>query len=109
MCILLPIVTFGISSLVWCYKIHDEMKRHTGHDVGGGLGLLIALFLGIVSPFVVSTEVGQLFERSGTRAPVSGASGLWYLPGMFILIGSIIWFVKTNGALNANWRSVGAQ
>jgi hypothetical protein len=25
------------------------------------------------------------------------------------LIGSIIWFVKTNGALNAYWRSVGAQ
>ncbi|GAB2640648.1 hypothetical protein GCM10027270_31590 [Nocardioides ginkgobilobae] len=43
------------------------------------------------------------------KEPVSGATGLWYFPGMFILVGPIIWFVKTNGALNDYWKSLGAQ
>ena len=29
-CILLAIVTLGIYSLVWYYKVHSEMKRHSG-------------------------------------------------------------------------------
>jgi hypothetical protein len=43
------------------------------------------------------------------RAPVSGVTGLWYFPGIFLLVGPLIWFIKTNGALNAYWRSVGAR
>ncbi|MGY1695984.1 DUF4234 domain-containing protein [Geodermatophilus sp. SYSU D00814] len=106
--ILLTIVTLGIYSLVWYYSVHEEMKRHTGNGLGGGLALVIALFLGFVSPFVTSSEVGALYERAGRAKPVSGATGLWYLPGVFILVGPIVWFVKTNGALNAYWRSLGA-
>jgi len=26
-----------------------------------------------------------------------------------VIVGLIVWFVKTNGALNAYWRSLGAQ
>ena len=40
---------------------------------------------------------------------MSGLTGLWYFPGMLILIGPIVWFVKTNGALNNYWRSMGAR
>jgi len=45
-------------------------------------------------------------ERRGQAKPVSAATGAWII---LPLIGSIIWFVKTNGALNDYWRSVGAQ
>ena len=73
---------------------------------------LVALILGwFVSPgaaFFTSDEVGQLYERSGRQAPVTALNGLWYFPGMFLLGGTIIWFVKTNGALNDYWRSYGA-
>ena len=55
-----------------------------------------------------SSEVGGLYSRRGQQPPVTGLTGLWYFPGIFILVGPIIWFVKTNGALNAYWRSVGA-
>jgi hypothetical protein len=34
-------------------------------------------------------------------------TGLWYFPGVLILVGPIVWFVKTNGALNDYWRSQG--
>jgi hypothetical protein len=107
-CILLFIVTFGIYGIVWYYLTHDEMKRHSGQGIGGVVALIIALFVGIVSPYLSSSEVGGLHTRAGRPAPVTGLTGLWYFPGIFILVGPIVWFVKTNGALNDYWRSQGA-
>ena len=109
MCILLTVVTFGIYSLVWFYSTHDEMKRHTGNGLGGGLALVLAFFVGIVMPYITSSEVGALYERAGRPKPVSGATGLWYFPGMLILIGPLVWFIQTNGALNAYWRAQGVR
>ena len=106
--ILLFFVTFGIYGYVYYYKVHDEMKRHTGDGIGGGIALLLALLVGVASPFLVSSEVGGLYRRVGREQPVSGATGLWYLPGMFIIVGPFIWFIKTNNALNEYWASVGA-
>ena len=107
--ILLVIVTFGFYSWYWVYKTQEEMKRHTGEGLGGVLALVLSLFVGIVSPFLHSAEVGGLYERTGRPKPVSGVTGLWVFPGIFLLVGPIIWFVKSNGALNAYWRSVGAR
>ncbi len=106
--ILLFIVTFGIYGLYWWFKTHDEMKRHTGTGLGGGIALVLALFIGFVMPYITSSEVGQLFTRRGQQPPVTGLTGLWYFPGALILVGPIIWFAKTNEALNGYWRSVGA-
>lgn len=108
-CMLLYVITFGIYGIVWYYKTHEQMKRHSGQGLGGGLALLIALFAGIAMPYITSSEVGQLYAAAGRQQPVSGATGLWSFPGCFLLIGPIVWFVKTNGALNAYWRSVGAR
>lgn len=107
-CILLSIVTFGIYTVVWFYQTHSEMKRHSGQGIGGGVALLLSIFVGIVMPYITASEVGGLYERRGQRKPVSGATGLWYFPGWFLLVGPLVWFVKTNGALNAYWRSQGA-
>jgi hypothetical protein len=84
------------------------MKRHTGSGLGGGIALVLAFFIGFVMPYITSSEVGQLFTRRGQQPPVTGLTGLWYFPGALILVGPIIWFVKTNEALNEYWRSVGA-
>jgi hypothetical protein len=102
---LLYVVTLGIYGLYWYFAVHSEMKRHKGSGLGGGLALVLALFLGIVMPFLSSQEVGELYDRRGQARPVSGVSGLWiFLP----VVGGIVWFVKTNGALNSYWRSQGA-
>jgi hypothetical protein len=106
-CILLMIVTFGIYGLFWFYKVHEEMKQHSGQGIGGPVALIISIVIGVVTPFITSAEVGGLYERAGQVKPVSGATGLWYFPGVFIIVGPLIWFIKTNGALNAYWRSVG--
>jgi uncharacterized protein DUF4234 len=104
-CILLSIVTLGIYSLVWYYKTHSELKAHSGEGLGGPVALILALFVGFVMPFFTSSEVGGLYTRRGQVPPVTGKTGLWIL---LPLAGSIVWFVKTNGALNDYWRSQGA-
>ena len=109
-CFLLMVVTLGIYGWVWYFKTHDEMKRHTGEGLGGGIALLLGIFVSIVMPFLSSNEVGRLYERRGQKAPVTALTGLWMLLlGWFFFVGAIVWFVKTNGALNAYWRSLGAR
>ena len=107
-CIALAICTFGIYTLVWYYKVHQEMKNHSGAGLGGGVALLLAFFVSIVMPYLTSSEVGNLYARSNRPAPVSGTTGLWYFPGSFIIVGPLVWFIKTNGALNDYWRTQGA-
>jgi hypothetical protein len=86
------------------------MKRHSGVGLGGGVALILAIFLGIVMPFFTPSEVGGLYERRGQAPPVSAVTGLWaLLLGWLFFVGLIVWFVKTNGALNAYWRSLGAR
>jgi hypothetical protein len=106
---LLFVVTLGIYGLYYYFVTHEEMKKHSGEGIGGVLGLVIGLLVGFVSPFVLSHEVGELYARQGRGKPVSAVTGLWAVLGWVVLVGPIVWFVKTNGALNAYWRSVGAR
>ena len=49
-CFLLMIVTLGFYSLFWFYNVHSEMKQHSGAGLGGGLALVLAIFVGIAMP-----------------------------------------------------------
>jgi Domain of unknown function (DUF4234) len=106
-CVLLAIVTLGIYAYFWYYGVHKEMQQYrNGQGLGGGLALVLAFFVGFVMPFLTAGEVGGLYEAHGQAKPVSGVTGCWiFLP----FIGGIVWFVKTNGALNSFWQSVGAN
>jgi hypothetical protein len=108
LCILLYVVTLGIYGLVWWYLVHDEMKKHSGQGIGGLVALILGIFVSPVAAFFTSDEVGKLHQRAGRPAPVSAVTGLWYFPGMLLIFLPIVWFVKTNGALNDYWRSRGA-
>ncbi|MGK5170449.1 DUF4234 domain-containing protein [Geodermatophilus sp. CPCC 205761] len=109
MTILLFFVTFGIWGLIYYFQVQEEMRRHSGQGLGGVLALVIAIVFGIVSPFLLSHEVGQLSERRGQRPPVTALTALWFFPGIFILVGPFIWFIRTNNALNEYWRSLGVR
>ena len=104
--ILWAILTLGIYTFVWTYKTHEEIKRYSGNGVGGVIGLVIYFLISPVTFFVVPSEVRYLYEDlDGRPSPVRGVTGLWFL---LPLLGTIVWFVKTQGALNRYWQSKGA-
>lgn len=106
--ILLTIVTLGIYSIYWAYKTQEEMKQHTGDGLGGVLGLVVWILLTAVSAFVIPSEVGRMYAKSGKPQPVSGWTGLWLFPFGVFLIPAIVWWVKVQGGLNRYWESAGA-
>ena len=103
--ILLSIITIGIYGLVWVFKTFEEMKQYSGKGVGGWVGLILHLVIGIVVPFLMSSEVGKLYNADGKENPVSGYTGLWIL---LPLVGGLVWLCKTQWALNSFWESKGA-
>jgi len=109
MTILLFFVTIGIWAFIYYFQTQEEMRRHSGQGLGGVLALVIAIFFGLASPFFLSHEVGQLYERRGWEKPVSAVTALWFFPGILILVGPFIWFIRTNNALNEYWQSLGVR
>jgi hypothetical protein len=103
--ILLSLVTCGIYFLYWTYKVFQEMKDYSGEGVGGVVGLVIGILISIVNVFLIPSEVGKMYERSGQESPVHGTTGFWTL---IPLVGFIIWVVKVQGALNDYWEARGA-
>ena len=57
--ILMAIITLGIYTLYWVFKTQDEVKNHSGQGVGGVLGPVIYIVVGIVTWFLVPSEVGK--------------------------------------------------
>lgn len=107
--IFLFVITFGIWGYVWWYLVHEDMKRHTGDGIGGIFALLIAILASPVMAFLTPDEVGKMYRKAGIEPPVSALTGLWYFPGMLLVIPAIVWFVKTNGAINDYWRGLGVE
>jgi hypothetical protein len=106
--IIFSIITLGIYFIVWIYKVFTELKDHTGDGIGGGGALAIQLvglfipFVGLVNLFLLPAEIGNMYAKAGLPKRVSGLTGLWNL---LPIIGTIIWFVKVQGALNHRWES----
>ena len=103
--LLLGIITCGIYFLFWYYKSFEEMKDYSGEGLGGLVGLLLSIFCGIITMFVLPAEVGNLYERDGKEKPISGMTGFWNL---LPIIGTIVWVFKVQGRLNDFWESKGA-
>lgn len=101
----LSIITLGIYGIYWQFKSYDEIKLYSGQGLGGGVGLLIALVCGILTPFLLAADVEKLYRSDGQESPVTAATGAWVL---LPLAGGIIWLFKVQGALNDFWLARGA-
>jgi Domain of unknown function (DUF4234) len=104
--ILLTIVTLGIWAIVWTYRQFEDTKNWSGEGIGGGLSVVISLFVGVVIPFLLAHDVETLlYQRDGKESPVHTITGLWqFLP----LVGGLIWYLKVQRAINDFWISKGA-
>jgi hypothetical protein len=103
--ILLFVITLGFYGWYWVFKTQEEIKQHTGHGLGGVLGLVVWILISAVSAFVIPSEVGKMYGQDGRAAPISGWTGLWLFPGGIFIIPAIVWFVKVQGALNRYWEA----
>jgi hypothetical protein len=103
--VLLSIITIGIYQLYYQYAMFKEMKDYSGRGIGGGVGLVIAIFVSPVNLFLMPNEVGNLYKAEGQLPPVTAIVGLWNL---IPLIGTLIWLWKVQGAMNSFWMAHGA-
>ncbi|HET6916721.1 MAG TPA: DUF4234 domain-containing protein [Acidimicrobiales bacterium] len=101
----LGIITLGIYSIYWQYATFKEMKDYSGTGIGGGLGLVFAIFLSIVNVFLMPAEIGNLYAAEGQPKPVAGPTGFWVL---LPIVGAFVWLWKVQGHLNRFWESHGA-
>jgi drug/metabolite transporter superfamily protein YnfA len=76
--------------------------------LGRPRGVAFVILLTAVSAFVIPSEVGRMYAKSGKAQPVSGWTGLWLFPFGIFLIPAIVWYVKVQGGLNRYWESAGA-
>jgi hypothetical protein len=102
--ILMFIITLNFYGWYWAFKTHDEIKQHSGEGVGGVIGLVIWILIGVISAFLIPSEVGKMYKKDGQEPPISGWTGLWLVPGVILIIPAIVWFVKVQGALNQYWE-----
>lgn len=104
--ILLFIVTCGIWGVAWSYRTHDDLQKHNGDGLGGGVALIISLFLSVVIMFTVPMELEKAYQRRGWQSPESTMLGLWFL---LPVIGQFVWYLKIQRALNAYWQAMGSR
>ena len=105
MSIFLAIITLGIYTFVWTWRTHEEIKVYSNQGVGGWLGVVIYFLISPVTMFIVPSEIRKMYEAENRPSPVRAILGLWFL---LPIIGSIIWFVKVQRALNQWWVEHGA-
>ena len=104
--ILLSIVTLGIYTYVWAYRQFEEFKQYSGKGIGGGLGVVIAIFTGhITTYFLIPSELKSMYEAEGEQSPVEPIIGLWFL---LPIVGAFIWYFKVQEAINDFWARRGA-
>ena len=102
---ILTIITCGIYGLFWQYYVFDENKKSSGEGVGGVVGVILAIFIGIVNIFLLPAEVGNIYEKAGQEKPVRGVTGFWAL---IPIVGWFIWLYKVQNAINTRWEQMGA-
>lgn len=102
--LLLCLVTCGIWTFVWAYQNGDELNRWSGKGLGGGLHLVITIFVSPVTMFLMAGEVEQLYRDDGQEPPITTLWGLWFL---LPLIGNLIWYLRIQDAINVYWTAHG--
>jgi len=105
--IILMIVTFGIYSIIFHFKVFDELKKYRGQGWSGTLYLIFQLifpFPLIALPWLLPSYIGKMYTEDGQTAPITGMAGFWiFVP----LVGGIVLLVKIIRRMNEFWAAKG--
>jgi len=113
MVILFSIITLGIYGIIYNYKTFNELKRYRGIGLSGVLALVLCLVPpisaigGLVVLFLLPSYVTKLYEEDGQEGKVSILYPILAILLAPILVGPILYILKTQGALNEFWASKG--
>ena len=55
--VLLSVVTFGLYGVYWAYQSHEDISQHMRSGVTGLVGVLIAVFAGFITWFLLPIEI----------------------------------------------------
>ncbi|MHB8507345.1 MAG: DUF4234 domain-containing protein [Candidatus Dormibacteria bacterium] len=105
----LPIITFGIYSFVWYYKINSEARRYLGDDrISPGISLL-AFSLGgllIVPPFISVYNTGKRIQRMQVQAGLQSQIEPVLCLVLCFVLGLETLYMQSH--LNRIWEAAGA-
>jgi len=116
--LLLPIVTFGIYSLVWLYKIYSEAEFYIDRKVETTSGGAAVGFL-FIPVFNIVWVIMLWFKTPGLLTKLELADGVpqdkvtnysqygWLL--LLPVVGSIIWIILIQNGFNKHWDGVRAR
>lgn len=98
----LPVITLGIYSYVWIYKVNDEARRFLRDDsIKPGLSVLAFFpgFILIIPPFVAIYRLGQRIARMEEAAgiPSRASGGIGLLLGFVFSLYSLYYQSHLNG------------
>jgi hypothetical protein len=100
----LPIVTLGVYTFVWYYKINDEARRYLGDEsIRPGVSVVAILFgwLLIVPPFISIYRTAERVRRMQEHAGVEGKiEPVLALLGVFVVS---LWTLYMQAMLNKIW------
>jgi hypothetical protein len=105
--IVLFVLTLSLYAFYWVFKTHEELKAHTGRGLGGELGLVLWLCF-LAGGLPLTAEIATMHEDAEEASPVTRWTGLWFFPGVFLVVPAIVGWVKVQRALNQYWTHRGA-
>ena len=111
----LPLITLGIYTLVWIYKLFNEArlyanKRNKTKITSGGAAvgfLFIPVFnivWGIMLSFKIPGLVTRMRQADGVNKDQRGSTGALGFLTLIPIIGGILWVILTQKAINSFWK-----
>lgn len=116
----LPIITLGIYSFVWTFKLYREARDYVSGrngisttSPGLAIGLLFVPGLNIIWAIMLFFKTPGLVTKmklaDGAPRNLAGSAGAIGWLGFIPLLGNIMWVILTQSAMNNFWRSVQIQ
>ncbi|MEA1986333.1 MAG: DUF4234 domain-containing protein [Candidatus Marinimicrobia bacterium] len=113
--LLLPIITIGIYSFVWLYKIYDEASLYINRKVdstsgGAAIGFLFIPIFGIIWSIMLIFKTPGLLTKmqlaDGVPANEVKHYGHYGWLCLIPIVGGIIYIILVQSAFNKYWDSV---
>lgn len=103
--VLLSVITLGIYGLWWTCVMFRDTREFGAHGIGGLGGLVLAVFLPVLPPFLLPWQIGRIRTDAGLERRTGAVYGLWWL---LPIVGWIVWVYATQRAVNELWEANGA-